>query len=293
MALARSQRRCARVRYGSVPTPARTRPRRQVLSAEGRIIRLHCPRPAGAPPSHPVSRDEAAGGSLLMSISITDRSLPRDLARPPPTMYRLEFELVIYTMESVVFATRAVERSSAAGPGGFSRRRNHLPGIFSGMISHPSPEAVVSELGDKVIDAIVRAVAVAKNEFELYRQQHPSWAAENAARTIADMIHDWMWTELKQQLDLVPHVNMVDKDPRREIAVQVHSPDRLSYLMRIKLHHLDGRTSSYQTQTVIDFELQGRNETFPGWGEVRLEAGYEWDKHARIMGWAEQDRLGS
>jgi hypothetical protein len=152
------------------------------------------------------------------------------------------------------------------------------------MISHPTPQAVVSELGDKVVDAIVHAVKVAEEKFAQYRAQHPDWAADNAARTIADLIHDWMWTDIKQQLDLLPHVNLIDEDPKREIAVQVHSEERLSYLLRIKLHHLDGRTSSYQTQTVLDFELQGTNETFPGWGEVRLMAGYEWDKATRSMG---------
>jgi hypothetical protein len=157
-------------------------------------------------------------------------------------------------------------------------------GIFPGMISHPRPDAVVSELGDKVVDAIVHAVKAAKEKFAVYREQHPDWAADNAARTIADLIHDWMWTDLRQELDLLPHVNLIDQDPRREIAVRVQSPDRLSYLLRIKLHHLDGRTSSYQTQTVMDFELQGENDTFPGWGEVRLEAGYEWDKETRTIG---------
>jgi hypothetical protein len=157
-------------------------------------------------------------------------------------------------------------------------------GIFSGMISHPSPEAVVSELGDKVVDAIVHAVNVAKEEYADYRQKHPDWAADNAARTTADLIHDWMWTDLKQQLDLLPHVNLIDQDPLREIGVRVESEDRLSYLLRIKLHHLDGRTSSYQTQTVMDFDLQGVNETFQGWGEVRLYAGYEWEKDTRTMG---------
>lgn len=157
-------------------------------------------------------------------------------------------------------------------------------GIFSGMISLPDPEEVLNELGDKVIDAIVHAVGFAKEEFAHYRRQHPAWAAENAARTLADMIHDWMWSDVKQQLDSLSHVNLIDKDPRREIAVRVQSPDRLSYLLRIKLHHLDGRTSSYQTQTVIDFELQGMTQTFPGWGEVRLEAGYEWDKDMRTIG---------
>ena len=102
-----------------------------------------------------------------------------------------------------------------------------------------------------------------EGKFAQYREQHPDWAADNAARTIADLIHDWMWTDVKQQLDSLPHVNLIDEDPRREIAVRVHSEERLSYLLRIKLHHLDGRTSSYQTQTVMDFELQGVNETFP------------------------------
>ena len=74
--------------------------------------------------------------------------------------------------------------------------------------------------------------------------EHPDWAADNAARTIADLIHDWMWTDLKQQLDSLPHVNLIDQDPRREIAVRVHSEDRLFYLLRIKLHHLDGRPAA-------------------------------------------------
>ena len=83
----------------------------------------------------------------------------------------------------------------------------------------------------------------------------------------------------------LPHVNLIDEDPRREIAVQVNSADRLSYLLRLKLHHLDGRTSSYQTQTVIDFELQkGVTQTFPSYEEVRLEAGYAWDAKTRTMG---------
>ena len=98
------------------------------------------------------------------------------------------------------------------------------------------------------------------------------------------MIHDWMWSDLNQQLDSLSHVILVDRHPTREIAVQVHSDDRSSYLMRIKLHHLDGRTSSYQTQTVIDFELQGFTPTFPGFEQTRLEAGYEWDKETRTIG---------
>lgn len=152
------------------------------------------------------------------------------------------------------------------------------------MISHPDPNTVVTELGDEVVGAIVHAVKVAKEEFNKYRQLHPDWAANAAPRTLASTIHDWMWTDLQRQLEQAPHVHFIDHHPRREIAVQVESPDRLSYLLRIKLHHLDGRTSSYQTQTVMDFELQRPSGTLPGLDRTHLEAGYEWDKDARTMG---------
>ena len=155
---------------------------------------------------------------------------------------------------------------------------------ISGMVSRADPEAVVRELGDKVVGALVHAVGVAKNYLHEYRRQHPDWAAGNAPRTLASLIHDWMWTDLKQQLETLPQVNLIDRHPTREITVRVDSDERLSYRLRMKLHHRDGRTSSYQTQSVIDFELQGVTPTFPGFGETRLEAGYEWDPETRSMG---------
>ena len=152
------------------------------------------------------------------------------------------------------------------------------------MISHPSPDDVVTELDDKVIDAVRLGVAHAKEQFRIYQLEHPDWLAGNAKRTVANLIHDWMWAAVIAELDEAPHVRIIDKDPRRELAIRVESEERLSYLLRLKRHHLDGSTSSYQTQTVIDFELQGPNETFPGYGEVRVEAGYEWDVETRTIG---------
>lgn len=154
------------------------------------------------------------------------------------------------------------------------------------MISHPSPDEAAAELGDKVLDAVRSGVAHAKEQFRIYQQDHGDWLASNAKRTVANLIHDWMWTAVCNALDDAPHVTIVDSDPRRELSVRVESEHRLSYLMRLKRHHLDGSTSSYQTQTVIDFELQGVNDTFPGFGEVRLEAGYEWDDETRAIGTA-------
>jgi hypothetical protein len=154
------------------------------------------------------------------------------------------------------------------------------------MISHPSREQVVAELGDKVIDALRLGVAHAKDQFRVYQQEHANWLANNAKRTVANLIHDWMWTAVSTELSETTHVTVIDRDPTRELSIRVESEHRLSYLMRLKRHHLDGSTSSYQTQTVIDFELQGGNATFPGFAEVRLEAGYEWDDETRAMGTA-------
>lgn len=152
------------------------------------------------------------------------------------------------------------------------------------MMWHASPDDVLTELDDKVIDAVRIGVAHAKEQFWVYQQEHPDWLARNAKRTVANLIHDWMWAVVVAELDEAPHVTIIDRDPRRELAIRVESEERLSYLPRLKRHHLDGSTSSYQTQTVIDFELQGPNETFPGYGEVRLEAGYEWDVETRTIG---------
>lgn len=152
------------------------------------------------------------------------------------------------------------------------------------MISHPSPEDVLAELGDKVIDALRLGVAHAKEQLRAYQQANPSWLPGHAKRTVANLIHDWMWTAVTTALADAPHVTIIDRDPRRELVIQVESEKRLSYRLLLKRHHLDGSTSSYQTQTVIDFELQGPNQTFPGYGEVRLKAGYEWDGETRTMG---------
>jgi hypothetical protein len=65
------------------------------------------------------------------------------------------------------------------------------------MISQPGPDEAVSELGDKVVGAILHAVKAAKEQYLKYRRQHPDWAAGNAPRTLGSLIHDWMWSDLK------------------------------------------------------------------------------------------------
>lgn len=152
------------------------------------------------------------------------------------------------------------------------------------MKSHPEPQVVLDELGDKVVHAVSRGVAHAKEQLDVYRESHPAWLNGNAPRTIACLIHDWMWSSLIDDVRDFSHVVTSDNGTTRELVVQVDSRERLTYRIRVKRHHLDGRTSSYPTQTVLDFEAQGLNQTFPGFGECRLEVGYEWDTATRTMG---------
>jgi hypothetical protein len=152
------------------------------------------------------------------------------------------------------------------------------------MNSHPAMEAVVDELGDKVIAGLARSARHGKQQYRIYCEMHPDWLAINTPRTVACLLHDWMWSELERQFGALEHISLIDNNVKREILVQVESPHRLFYRVRMKRHHLDGRTSSYRTQTVIDFETQGGTQSFPGLDECRLEAGYEWDLATRSVG---------
>lgn len=145
-------------------------------------------------------------------------------------------------------------------------------------------DAVVSELGDKVILGLARSAQHGKQQYRIYRDLHPDWLAINTQRTIACLLHDWMWSEVDRQFEDLEHISLIDNNVKREILVRVDSADRLLYRIRMKRHHLDGRTSSYRTQTVIDFETQGVTQSFPGFDECRLESGYEWDTETRSIG---------
>lgn len=54
---------------------------------------------------------------------------------------------------------------------------------------------------------------------------------------------------------------------------------------RLRVKRLRGdRVRSYPTPTFVQFQAQGVQPAFPGWEEVRLNAGYLWDEEARSIG---------
>ncbi|MEU6030663.1 hypothetical protein ABZ825_27225 [Streptomyces tauricus] len=151
-------------------------------------------------------------------------------------------------------------------------------GIFSGMKSYPDPEDVLAGLGDKVTGGLARAVAKTRQDLAAYRETHTSWVSDSSERGLANWIHDRLWANLSAEFDGHSGITLSDREPTREITVGVN------YRLRVKRHRIDGKVSSYATQTALEFYAQGAQQAFPGFEEIRLIAGYDWDADTRSMG---------
>ncbi|WP_411149611.1 hypothetical protein [Streptomyces sp. A30] len=146
------------------------------------------------------------------------------------------------------------------------------------MKSYPDPDGVLSGLGDKVVSGLARAVAKTRRDLAAYRETHSSWVSDSSERGLANWIHDRLWANLCAEFDAQPGVALSDREPTREITVGVN------YRLRVKRHRIDGKVSSYATQTALEFYAQGAQQAFPGFEEIRLIAGYDWDADTRSMG---------
>lgn len=146
------------------------------------------------------------------------------------------------------------------------------------MKSYPGSEDVLADLGDKVTGGLARAVAQTRKDLAEYREERTSWVSDSSERGLANWIHDRLWANLCAEFDGLPGVGLSDREPTREITVG------FNYRLRVKRHRLDGKVSSYATQTALEFYAQGEQEAFSGLEEVRLIAGYEWDADTRSMG---------
>lgn len=145
------------------------------------------------------------------------------------------------------------------------------------MISHPQPAEVFEELGDKVLNCFVEAVQATRSDLSEYRTLRPGWVADTSKSNLAQWIHGRLWANLVAKLDGLPHVSIVDKDPRHEIYVGV------KYRFRVKRHDDDGRISTYRTMEALDFYAQDP-EPLDGLEEVRLAVGYRWNDISRTIG---------
>lgn len=145
------------------------------------------------------------------------------------------------------------------------------------MKSVPEPDQVLEDLGEKPVQAIARCVARAKADLKSYREMHPQWAAEHSERGLANWINDRLWAHLAPEIEGIPGMDVVESGPTRETTVGVN------YRIRMKRHDFEGHVASYPTLGFLEFATQPKMQ-LPGMEEVRLIAGYEWDRDLRDMG---------
>ena len=147
------------------------------------------------------------------------------------------------------------------------------------MESYPAAEQVLADLGDKPVAALATAMGLARDDLSTYRSTFPAWVAEASERGLASWIHDRVWYHLSALVDEIDDVVLLDREPTRELWVKT------TYRVRIKRHHVDGRVSTYPTQTALEFLAQGAGQLrIEGLEEVHLIAGYLWDRDVREVG---------
>lgn len=153
----------------------------------------------------------------------------------------------------------------------------HLGGIFSGMSSgSPDVNDVLADLGDKFVQSFVSSLTDAKRDLMEFRRWRPGWFPSFSARFIANFIHERLWAGMVDRLEEHSEVNIVDKEPRRELY---HSR---GYAVRLKRHLPGDRIRSFPTTGALNF---WSNElTLPGMEVTSLALGYMWDADAREIG---------
>lgn len=149
------------------------------------------------------------------------------------------------------------------------------------MFSPHDPDAVLAEVGDKFLLALVRATAAAGDDLTLMRAWQPRWCAGMFQREIAGLVHSRIWWYLTHDLRGMDGVQLHTKEPHRE--VRLVGPLGRTVAVRIKRHSDQDRISSYPTASDIEF-WGGSRHTVGGMEEITLAAGYRWDREQEQVG---------
>ncbi|MCL0120660.1 hypothetical protein [Corynebacterium pygosceleis] len=141
----------------------------------------------------------------------------------------------------------------------------------------PTSKKILDRLGPEFVNAYIKAVDAAREDYKSLQTWQPDWLPSYAKRTIACFIHDRIWYHLCSQIAESEQTTITDKDPTREIRIG------LGLRLRIKRHTYDDKISNVPTQTVIDY-FENAMPTFDGMEEVCLALGYYWIKDQHAIG---------
>lgn len=145
------------------------------------------------------------------------------------------------------------------------------------MFDLEKSDEVLAALGQKAIDALGHAVAATRRDLEEYRRTFPRFAAEATQRGLHNWIHDRLFANALVEVDGMPDVAPIDREPIRDICFGT------LFRVRLKAHDDQDLVAAYPTRASLDFYSQGWQPTFPSLEEVRLVAGYRWDPDLRVM----------
>ncbi|MEV0951712.1 hypothetical protein [Promicromonospora sp. NPDC050249] len=151
------------------------------------------------------------------------------------------------------------------------------------MFSPRNSQSVLEEIGDKIPRALLVATGKARDDFEEFKSQFRSWLPGLFERDMANVIHPRLFAHLQDELEAVPGVTFVNREPHRELIVQIPDIGR-TYRMRIKRHSARDRIRSYPTASDILFWSGGGAGTFDGLQSINLAVGYRWRKDLREIG---------
>lgn len=141
------------------------------------------------------------------------------------------------------------------------------------MDSHPLPEQVLDDRGDKLVDAFLEAMEVARADLSDLRAWRPGWFGLFTERFLANFLHERLWAELITRVSDHPGVQVIDREPTREIE----SGGR--YVIRFKRHRKGDKIATYPTRRALAFWTN--EATLPGLERASLAMGYLWDPELR------------
>jgi hypothetical protein len=147
------------------------------------------------------------------------------------------------------------------------------------------PDAVLGELGDKVVAAIAESTDRARRDLADFRGWKPEWLPTLTQRFTANLIHERIWAHLLTELAPLEGdgVTLIDQEPTREVCVMLEGGR--TYRLRFKRHSDRNLIRSYPTPTDIAFwGAPAAAPTLDGMEEIRLAAGYRWNEETRDMG---------
>ncbi len=141
-------------------------------------------------------------------------------------------------------------------------------------------EAVLDLLGDELLSGFASAVRSTQERVRKFQDALPELAQPLETRGWANIVHDWLWSSLKAEVDQMSEVEIREEGQTRELVVQ--------HNVRIRVKKIrGGAISSYPTQSArlfYEHTDQLLLFEFDKAEKLNLVFGYEWDPgHEAIL----------